>query len=274
MAMKKPLARFWKALDEIPEATTDRREWSLRLGDDWPVAAVYLTATGRLAKEITCPSPGGDGCPRKVVKHADGRFRAVCGSKPAECDPVDLTRDEITCLALDRAKLAAVVGAIFNAEAESTSLGDGSAMLVGLHGVAAGIGIPIVLMIPGPMSVASADTLTALGVGAGPLAIAVPTPRSIPQSLNSALDAQGHAVLPLAEITTVKDHRLIGRRAADELLAKLREKLLAGLASTVSGRGWRLLPRPNMPFAKTDPSRKSAGVANVKRQASRSAATD
>ena len=72
--MTKPLARFWTAL-QIPDATTDRREWSLRLGDDWPIAAVYLTATGRLAEEIGCPSPGGDGCPRKVVMHGDGPSR-------------------------------------------------------------------------------------------------------------------------------------------------------------------------------------------------------
>ena len=77
--MKTPLLRFWKALDEIPEATTDRREWAQRLGDDWSVAAAYLKSTGRLVREIACPSPGGEGCPRKVVRHTDGRFRAVCG---------------------------------------------------------------------------------------------------------------------------------------------------------------------------------------------------
>ena len=62
----KPLARFWKTLDEIPEATTDRRDWSLRLKEDWPAAESYLTPLGVRAKEIACPSPGGDGCPRKV----------------------------------------------------------------------------------------------------------------------------------------------------------------------------------------------------------------
>jgi hypothetical protein len=241
MATKKPLARFWKALDEIPEATTDRREWSLRLGDDWPVAAVFLKTTGRLAKEITCPSPGGDGCPRKLVKHADGRFRAVCGNKPAECDPVDLTRDDVTCLTLDRAKLAAVVGAIFNVEAESTPLGDGAAIVVGSHGVAAGVGILIVLLIPGPMEIIAAETPTELAVGAGPIAIAVPTPRSIPKNLKATLAAQGHAILALTEITAVKDHRLVGIRPADELLAALREKLLRAQAPTTSGRAW-LLP--------------------------------
>jgi hypothetical protein len=61
----KPLARFWKTLDEIPEAN-DRRDWSLRLKEDWPAAKSYLTPLGVRAKEIACPSLGGDGCPRKV----------------------------------------------------------------------------------------------------------------------------------------------------------------------------------------------------------------
>ena len=173
MATKKPLARFWKALDEIPEATTDRREWSLRLGDDWLVAAAYLRATGRLAKEIICPSPGADGCPRRVVKHTDGRFRAVCGNKPAECDPVELTREELTCLTLDRAKLAAAVGETLNADPHSGAASDGTTVVVGSHGVAAGISIPIVLMISGPMELLSADTLTDRNSGNTPSVLLV-----------------------------------------------------------------------------------------------------
>jgi hypothetical protein len=241
MATKKPLAQFWKALDEIPEATTDRREWSLRLGDDWQVAATYLTATGRLAKEIACPSPGGDGCPRKVVKHGDGRLRAVCGLKPAECDPVDLTRDEVTYLALNRFKLAATVGAILNAEGESRSTSSAAAMVVGSHGVAAGIGIPIILMIPGPVTTISAETLSALGWEAGPVAVVAPTAQSIPQEVRAALVSRGHAVLSLSEITTLNDHHVVGTRPADEMLGTLREKLLTARVPMTPGRAW-LLP--------------------------------
>jgi hypothetical protein len=197
--------------------------------------------TGRLAREIACPSPGGDGCPRKIVKHADGRFRAVCGNRPVECDPVDLTRDEVTCVTLDRAKLAAAVGAMLDAEQDSGAPGNGAAIVVGSHGVAVGVGIPIVLMIPGPMEVTSAEKLAELGVGAGPVAIVVPTPRSIPQRLKAKLAAQGHALLTLAEIVTVNDHRLVGIRPADELLAALREKLFAAQAPATSRRAW-LLP--------------------------------
>ncbi|MGB6538540.1 MAG: hypothetical protein WBF58_21565 [Xanthobacteraceae bacterium] len=234
----KPLARFWKALDEIPEATTDRRDWSLRLKDDWPAAESYLAPVGRRAKEIACPSPGGDGCPRKIVKHSDGRFRAVCGNKPAECEPIEVTGEEITCLTLDRKKLAAAVGAILSATPAPGARERGAVMLVGSHAVAAGIGIPIVLMIPGPMAEVSLEILPELD---GPAAIVIPTPGSVLLQFKTALKSRGHTVLALSEIGGVDDqHRLTGLQPAETLLSPLRERLLAGQTSTASGRIWVL----------------------------------
>lgn len=234
----KPLHRFWKALDEIPEATTDRREWSLRLKDDWAAAGSYLTQVGRHAKEIACPSPGGEGCPRKIVKHGDGRFRAVCGNKPAECDPIDVTGEEITCLALDRKKLVAAVGTILNATSEPGAQERGAVMLVGSHAVAAGIGIPVVLVIPGPMAEVSLEMLPELD---GPAAIVMPTAGSISHQFKTALKSRGHCILTLSEIGGVDDqHRLTGLQSAEKLLFPLREKLLASQASTVSKRIWVL----------------------------------
>lgn len=234
----KNLARFWKALDEIPDATTDRREWSARLGEEWPEAKAYLTASGRLAKKIDCPSPGGDGCPRKIVKHGDGRYRAVCGNKPAECDSIDVTRDEITCLALDRKKLAAAVGAMLNATPESGAGENGAVMLVGSHAVAAGVGIPIVLIVPGPMPAISPEILPKFD---GPAAIVIPNPGSLPHQLKAAFRSRGHSVLALSEIGGVDDqHRLNVLQPAEILLSSLREKALASQTSMASGRVWIL----------------------------------
>ena len=140
------------------------------------------------------------------MKHGDGRFRAVCGNKPAECDPIDVTREEITCLTLDRKKLAAAVGTILNAAPEPDAQERGAVMFVGSHAVAAGIGISIVLMIPGPMAEASLEILPELD---GPAAIVMPTPGSIPHRFKTALKSRGHSVLALSEIGGVDDqHRL------------------------------------------------------------------
>lgn len=235
---QRPLARFWKSLDDIPDAVTNRWEWSLRLKDELPAAEFYLISTGRRAKEIACPAPGGDGCPRKIVKHSDGRFRAVCGNRPAECDPVDVTGEEITCLALDRRKLAAAVGTILNATSEPDAQERGAVMLVGSHAVAAGLGIPVVLMVPGPMAEVSLEMLPELD---GPAAIVMPTAGSISYQLKTALKSRGHCILALTEIGAVDDqHRLIGLQSAEKLLSPLREKLLAVQTSNSSGRIWVL----------------------------------
>jgi Ser/Thr protein kinase RdoA (MazF antagonist) len=61
----KPLARFWKTLDEIPEATTDRRDWSLRLKEDWPAAESYLTPLGVRAKGSRVPRRAATDVPAK-----------------------------------------------------------------------------------------------------------------------------------------------------------------------------------------------------------------
>jgi hypothetical protein len=243
MATKKPLLRFWNALDEIPNATTDRREWSLRLGDDWSIAAAYLKPTGRLVREIDCPSPGGDGCPRKLINRGDGQFRAVCGCRPAECDPVDLTLDDITSLTLDRAKLATVISAIFDASGNSTAAADiDGAMPVGSHGVAAGISIPVMLLIPGPTTTVPNAAFTSVLGGDKPAAIAVPTTRSISPAMRSSLSQHGHVIFFLTEIVTEKDHCLSAACPARELLAPLRERLLASLSPAVKGRLWVLPP--------------------------------
>ena len=97
--------RFWKSLDALTDAATDAREWRARLGPEWPVGGPLLRPTGTLATSIACPSPGGAGCPRRVIRHDDGSIRAVCGESPRICDDLDLTRDDIVMLGLDRPKL-------------------------------------------------------------------------------------------------------------------------------------------------------------------------
>ena len=88
MAMR--ISKFWKTLDALTDAATDRREWASLLGDEFGCVVVnesgcplpLVRSTGTPATSIACPSPGGEGCPRRVVHHDDGTFRAVCGDSP------------------------------------------------------------------------------------------------------------------------------------------------------------------------------------------------
>lgn len=235
--MTKRLARFWKALDQIPHAATDRLEWLRMLEGDWPIVAGYLTETGRVAAAIACPSPGGGGCPRTVVQHP-GAIRAVCGNRPATCDTIELSPEDISVLSLDRAKLVTAICSILDIDVDQHD--DGAIIHLGRHRVAAGTAVSFVLAIPGPMTDVSAALLSA---DDGPRALVTPTRQSLPKTLRQVLDARGHLILPLNEITVLDDASgLVGVEPAEHLLAALREKLLAGRRAVARARVWILPP--------------------------------
>lgn len=235
--MPKPLARFWKSLDEIPDAATSQREWCRRLKDEWEQARIFLKPLGILVKETECPAPGGDGCPRKIVQLDDGRFRAVCGNKPAHCDPVTLTSAEIACLTIDQRKLAAAVSKILSVNVE-TVRPRGTQVFVGSHEVAAGLKFSVVLLVPGPTTEVSVADFAEFD---RPLAILVPTGASLTTEVTTAVKAAGHYVFALSEICTLDgEHRLIGIQSADVLLSVVREKLLATRKVPAAEPAWIL----------------------------------
>ena len=69
------------------------------------------------------PVPGGAGCPRRVVRHDDGSIRAVCGDSPKVCDDLDLTRDDIAILGLDRPKLIRAIAVALSLSERRASSG-------------------------------------------------------------------------------------------------------------------------------------------------------
>lgn len=230
--MTKPLSRFWRALDQIPEATTDQREWLLLLRDDWAVAKQYLTPTGRLASQTICPSPGGNGCPRKIVKISDESYRAVCGNALSECDAVEMTLDEIACLALDRNKLERDVLRVLNCERVV-----GRKNLIGRYPVLAGIAIPVFLAIPGPTKPSWFELLPE---EAGPAILVAPT-------LNSFAAAppkrQDHVLLALSEMSGVDEQgQLMSLSPPERLLSSLREKIVDSAHAGEPRRIWMLPP--------------------------------
>ncbi len=136
------LRRLWSAFETIPGLTADRLEWQRRLEDEWPVAEPLLRRTGRVVEQVWCPSPSGDGCPRSIVLHPDGRIVAVCGDRPMRCDPLPLSPDDIAVLAIDRAKLAAALARVFELDATTAAPISPAAYLLGEHVVASGSGFP------------------------------------------------------------------------------------------------------------------------------------
>ena len=234
--MTKPLRQFWQTLDELPGAATDRRDWMARLGNEFPAVQRYLRKTGRRATAIDCPSPGGDGCPRAVVRNAAGAFRAVCRSATGRCDPVDLDPADLDILELDAVRLHQDLAAVFAVQATAGQSRFGRVVRVGEHGVAAGLAAPVLLVLPGPVQPLLEEELRQGGLGAERSVILAPTAAALPAPLRARLSQQGHQILHLSDITSIdRANGLHLVQPVEVLLHDVRAALQARVGATSTG---------------------------------------
>lgn len=173
--MMKPLHRFWTTIDALLGAETDRRDWRIRLGIESDWIATFLRTTGRRARAIDCPSPGDDGCPRGVIRTADGGFRAVCRSAVGRCDAVVLADVDLDILELDIRRLRHALVVALNLREEPPHPLAGSVITLGQYAVAAGVSAPVFLAMPGPMQPAPVGELQGAGLGREPGVVLAPT---------------------------------------------------------------------------------------------------
>lgn len=231
----KPLPLFWKALDALPGAATDRRDWTARLGAEFPLAQRFLRATGRRVAAIDCPSPGGDGCPRAVIKSAGGALRAVCRSTTGRCDPVDLRPEDTDILQVDFVRLRQALAAAFELQRAAVPPTSNRVALLGEHAIAAGVAAPMMLLTPGPMQSIQFDELRDGGLGGERTVLLVPTAASLPGLLRARLSEQGHHVLPISDIVLVeRGGGLQLAQPVDVLLHDVRAALQARLEAAPS----------------------------------------
>lgn len=234
--MTKPLRQFWKSLDELPGVATDRRAWIARLGSEFALASRFLRKTGDLATAIECPSPGGDGCPRNVIRLPDGGYRAVCRSSTGRCDPVALTASDLGILSLDEHRLHSELTAAFSISPPSRPPGRGRVVHLGEYGVAAGLGAPVLFARPGPELPLHDDDFRQGGLGSERAVVLVPTSSSLPPSASARLAGRGHLVLSLADITHVQPKDGLALVQPVEILVHdLRTALLARIGAASPG---------------------------------------
>ncbi|MFN3644423.1 MAG: hypothetical protein ACK4TB_16040, partial [Gemmobacter sp.] len=207
------ISKFWKTLDALTDAATDRREWASLLGDEFGCVVVYepdcplplVRSTGTPATSIACPSPGGDGCPRQVVHHDDGAIRAVCGDSPKACADLDLNKNDIMIYSLDRVGLARSIAAALDLSNRPASFDRRPVFRIGSHDVFAGRGFPVFLTVPGPLAredVAQFDDVIA---HPGAKLLLAPTLASIPAQLAAALDREGVVRMALEDLVHLDD---------------------------------------------------------------------
>ncbi|WP_372624705.1 hypothetical protein [Falsiroseomonas sp.] len=238
------LPRFWAALNAIPGWAADGLAWREQLGDEWPLASRYLRPTGRMVLAVACPSPGGDGCPRTVVRLPDGRLRAVCGESPRACDDLELLDTDAAVLALDRARLAGEISAALDAPSDGTGPPRRSALVpIGRHAVAAGISCPIVLLLGERDASLAEEALRSTALADEPGVVAVRTAATLPPATQARLRAAGHLILALADVLGVGETgRLQTVQPLEVILEAPRARLLRRLKEPERPPVWALPP--------------------------------
>lgn len=243
------ISKFWKALDALTDAATDRREWASLLGDEFACVVVdepdcllpLVRSTGTSATSIACPSPGGEGCPRRVVNHDDGTIRAVCGDSPKACADLDLNKNDIMIYGLDRVGLARSIATALDLSNRPASFDRRPVFRIGSHDVFAGRGFPVFLTVPGPLASEAAAQFDDVFAQPGPKLLLAPTSSSIPAQLAVALDREGVVRMALEDLVDLDDRgQMQPCQQSTVLFADLRAQVASGMDNAVSNLAWAL----------------------------------
>ncbi len=197
MATAMKISKFWKALDELIDAGASRHDWFERLGTEWKAVAPYLPCTGSRAKSISCPSPGGNGCPRQIVYHDDGTIRAICGDRQKACRDLTLNSDDVRLHALDKRALASAIASSLSLTAAPRPQALAPIMRIGSRDIQAGTGIPVFLCVPGAMPTLRLSDLDEIRGLTPPMLLLVPTCTSLPDEVAEVLRLHGASILGL-----------------------------------------------------------------------------
>lgn len=236
------IPRFWQALDDLADAATDRRDWQAILGSEFDLVTRFLTSTGTLATSIACPSPGGEGCPRKVVTHNDDAIRAICGDSPKACDDLDLSRDDIAILGLDRTGFATAVATALGLNI-SAKFEHRKVFRIGSHDVFAGRGFPVFLTVPGPAPTDDATPFDDVIGLPGPKLLLTPTHASLPATLIASLQRADVTLFALSDLFTVDNQgSLEPVQPVENLFSVLRVRVEASSSTSLSNLAWPLPP--------------------------------
>ncbi len=220
----RPLRRFWLSLEQVHGLSAAAMEWRQWLDDEWTTARALMKPRGQRVATVRCPSPGGDGCPRRVVVHDDGRIAAVCQDRPRSCDTLALQPEDVIALDVDLRKIAGLLGTVLALEpAFLVVTGQSRLWRLGRHEVAAGAGFPVFLTVQATATAYHTVIAGLCRAADGHFLITIPTRNLMMPETIALLAERKSQLLALGEALAVDDQgRLAAIRPADELLADLR----------------------------------------------------
>lgn len=238
------ISKFWKALDALSDAGASRHYWARCLGGEIKAVGRFLKPTGTLATSIDCPSPGGESCPRRVVCHADGTIRAICGDRPKACEDLDLVKDDIKTLQLDRRALGVALAAALALTRPARTPPMTPVMRIGARAIHAGSGIPVFLTIPGARPTLRRADFNEVLTLSPPVLVLTPGTASLPGEMATLLDLNGVTTLALNDLVIATGPGKLaittqGTAQMDHLVQQLEAN---NSASRGQNRAWVLPP--------------------------------
>lgn len=224
--MNRP-TRLWQTLEALPGLAAPTSEWRDRLGAEFDQIGKLLKPTGELADSVDCPSPGGVGCPRRVVDHGGGRLVAVCGDSPRNCDDLPLTRTDIVIQRIDEAVLCqGIAGALGLSSPAAIGTGQPGIMHVGDFEPVAGRRFPVYLALQLEQEALEPLANRLWGVANTSFILLTPTRRSVDMGLAEKMAGWKSRAAVLADLLDRNGATFAATEAARSLLADFRAAVL------------------------------------------------
>ena len=145
------LDQLWEFLEHQPVLAGVIAQWRDWLGPAFDVTKnFFLRRTGDISNTYPCPAPRAEGCPRRVVIHADNDIVAVCGNWPPECEKIQLSRDDLAIYELRLDSIARHVARACGFDGPSGEVVDGldGVRSIGTFTPSTGARAPAYLVIP------------------------------------------------------------------------------------------------------------------------------
>jgi len=235
------LTNFWETLDQLADTSMSEVDWRGGHQKEWPFIQPLLKATGKKASSISCPSPSGPNCPRRVVQLDDGRLVAECQDTPTVCNSLDLTAQCVAISKLDRGKFAAMVCKALGLAESTKKAGADGVFHVGDRQVAAGRGVPVFALFQGgSQPVRTVAALEVLEAAATPRLLLVPTTQTLSSDQKTYLGRTGTTYLPFDDALLCKAHVAQASDVVTQLLDRLVADVRQTIQSNPAGLIWQL----------------------------------
>jgi hypothetical protein len=177
---------------------------------------------------VPCPRPGGDGCPRVVVNHGNGRIVAVCGDPEGQCESVELTLEDIVVHELDVGGLASALCRLLNCEPDLRPLPFvGATWSIGWYEPLAGKRFPLSLTLPTTEEEADSAAVRLVGHLGQRFILFVPAREPVEPETIEYLRGNRACLLFLEDVLTVGATRTWELlRTAEDILSDFRGSVL------------------------------------------------